>query len=106
MYSAIMCRIWGDIMGDRGDDEIGVKVTGSLAYDVSEITEEAANANTKIISIDSSTYPKYKLGKIFINIKGWHDVAEFFQPYAEILTENADVKTMDIDFIKGWQRRA
>lgn len=32
------------------------------------------------------------------------DPAEFFQPYAEILTENGDVKTLELDFIKGIQK--
>jgi len=53
-----------------------IKVTGSLAYDVSAITEEAPNADTKIISINNATYPMYRIEKIGINIKGWHDVAD------------------------------
>lgn len=34
------------------------------------------------------------------------DVTEFFQPYVEIYTENANAKEWEIDFIKGWQKRS
>ncbi len=34
------------------------------------------------------------------------DPAEFFQPYVEIATEAAAAKTLEVDFIKGWQRRS
>jgi len=33
------------------------------------------------------------------------DPTEFFQPYVEIKTEAALLKTLEVDFIKGWQRR-
>ena len=33
------------------------------------------------------------------------DPTEFFQPYVEITTEEALLKTIEVDFIKGWQRR-
>jgi len=34
------------------------------------------------------------------------DPTEFFQPYVQVEAEaGADVKTLEIDFIKGWQRR-
>ena len=34
------------------------------------------------------------------------DPAEFFQPYVEIATEANVVKTLEVDFVKGWQRRS
>jgi hypothetical protein len=33
------------------------------------------------------------------------DPAEYFQPYVEIDTEGAAVRTLEVDFVKGWQRR-
>ena len=33
------------------------------------------------------------------------DPTEFFQPYVELTTEEALLKTIEVDFIKGWQRR-
>lgn len=34
------------------------------------------------------------------------DPTEFFQPYVEIYTEDANAKSLDVDFVKGWQMRA
>lgn len=34
------------------------------------------------------------------------DPTEFFQPYVDYETEDAQFRPIDIDFVKGWQRRA
>ena len=53
-----------------------IKFTSSKAYDISAIDETGPNVDTRIIQILKSSYAKYRTGKIAINIKEWHDVAD------------------------------
>lgn len=34
------------------------------------------------------------------------DPTEYFQPYARVETENANAKSLELDLIRGWQRRS
>jgi len=34
------------------------------------------------------------------------DTAEYFQPYVRFATEDAQARPIDVDFLKGWQRRS
>jgi len=53
-----------------------IKFKSSKSYDISAIDETGPNVDTRIIQILKSSYAKYRTGKIAINIKEWHDVAD------------------------------
>lgn len=53
-----------------------IKETGSKFFDISAIDETGPSVDTRLIQILKSTYAKYRTGKIAINIKSWHDVAD------------------------------
>ena len=95
-----------------------------ISVDASWFAESyAAGAQTETVDTAIALDAAYHYFGIYINSAGrpfWYidgvlenegddadvDPAEFFQPFLEIEAEaGADPKTLEVDFIKGWQRR-
>jgi hypothetical protein len=56
--------------------------------------------------VDTFTY--FYIDGVEVSVSGAADLdeTEFFQPYVSFVTEDANDKNCDVDFIKVWQRRA
>jgi len=59
------------------------------------------------IYIDATGLPYWYIDGVLVVTGEAADVdpTEFFQPYARIETENANAKILELDLIRGWQRR-
>lgn len=102
------CHFLVDVSA-KGDESIFAEANAGGAG--TEDTDTGIDLDTDYhyygIYIDSAGLPLYYIDGALVVTGDAADVdpTEFFQPYVQIEAEGANARTLDVDFIKGWQRR-
>jgi hypothetical protein len=80
---------------------------GAQTRFVDTLVDLDANWHTYALYIDENGKPYWFIDGVLLVTGANADIdpTEFFQPYVELTTEDVNPKTLDVDAVKGWQKR-